>query len=240
MLWLSTDPALTDYIPMAPVDDNAKKHNQNLPGMGGIYNSINMHLYHYAGNNPVKYTDPDGKYLQIFVSKSKGTMEVMYTKPGDKNTYAIADTTAVITNVNKAEPNNTKTSDTSRLQKNGTNPTQPANGKYKIIAAIAPKSEDGRYGSDEQGLSLDITQMLEIADAPINPETGKKETVTDTGYMIHITPWNYTDGCVGLPYDKNDSKSKAKAETLMNKLVDIYKDTMSKNGDKQAYIFFMD
>ena len=59
--WLSTDPALTDYIPMAPVDDNARKHNQNLPGMGGIYNSINMHLYHYAGNNPVKYTDPDGK-----------------------------------------------------------------------------------------------------------------------------------------------------------------------------------
>ena len=45
--WLSTDPALTDYIPMAPVDDNARKHNQNLPGMGGIYNSINMHLYHY-------------------------------------------------------------------------------------------------------------------------------------------------------------------------------------------------
>jgi hypothetical protein len=32
--------------------------------MGGIYNVINMHLYHYAGNNPVKYTDPDGK---IFV-----------------------------------------------------------------------------------------------------------------------------------------------------------------------------
>jgi hypothetical protein len=24
-----------------------------------------MHLYHYAGNNPVKYTDPDGNYLAI-------------------------------------------------------------------------------------------------------------------------------------------------------------------------------
>ena len=59
--WLSTDPALGEYIPLAPVNDEAKKHNQNLPGMGGIYNSINMHLYHYAGNNPVKYTDPDGK-----------------------------------------------------------------------------------------------------------------------------------------------------------------------------------
>jgi type VI secretion system secreted protein VgrG len=45
------------------VDDDAKKHNQNLPGMGGVYNTVNLHLYHYAGNNPVKYTDPDGKLL---------------------------------------------------------------------------------------------------------------------------------------------------------------------------------
>ena len=28
---------------------------------GGIYNTVNLHLYHYAGNNPVKYNDPDGR-----------------------------------------------------------------------------------------------------------------------------------------------------------------------------------
>jgi len=61
--WLSGDPALNDYIPKAPIDDEAKKHNENLPGMGGVYNIVNMHLYHYAGNNPVKYTDPDGRVL---------------------------------------------------------------------------------------------------------------------------------------------------------------------------------
>ena len=59
--WLSGDPALSDYIPKAPIDDETKKHNENLPGMGGVYNTVNLHLYHYAGNNPVKYTDPDGR-----------------------------------------------------------------------------------------------------------------------------------------------------------------------------------
>jgi hypothetical protein len=63
--WLSPDPALTDYIPGAPINDEVKKKNGELPGMGGVFNTVNLHLYHYAGNNPVKYTDPDGEILII-------------------------------------------------------------------------------------------------------------------------------------------------------------------------------
>jgi RHS repeat-associated protein len=60
-MWLSTDPAMGEYVPQAPVNEEARRRNQNLPGMGGVFNYINFHVYHYAGNNPVKLTDPDGK-----------------------------------------------------------------------------------------------------------------------------------------------------------------------------------
>ena len=52
--WLSTDPALGEYVPGVGADSS------KLPGLGGVYNTVNLNLYHYAGNNPVKYTDPNG------------------------------------------------------------------------------------------------------------------------------------------------------------------------------------
>ena len=47
--WLSADPALGEYMAGSKA------------GVGGIYNQVNLNLYHYAGNNSIKYTDPDGK-----------------------------------------------------------------------------------------------------------------------------------------------------------------------------------
>ncbi|WP_225969241.1 RHS repeat domain-containing protein, partial [Treponema pedis] len=58
--WLSGDPALGEYIPQAPVNDEAKKHNENLPN-GGVYNAINLHVFNYGNNNPIKYNDPTGE-----------------------------------------------------------------------------------------------------------------------------------------------------------------------------------
>jgi hypothetical protein len=60
-MWLSADPAMGEYIPQAPINDDIRKQNQNLPGLGGVFNYVNLHVYHYAGNNPVKLKDPDGR-----------------------------------------------------------------------------------------------------------------------------------------------------------------------------------
>ncbi|OQW89632.1 MAG: hypothetical protein BWK78_07565 [Thiotrichaceae bacterium IS1] len=56
-VWASVDPILDEYLPTGD-----KEKDKQLPGMGGVFNTVNLNLYHYAGQNPVKYVDPDGHF----------------------------------------------------------------------------------------------------------------------------------------------------------------------------------
>jgi hypothetical protein len=44
--------------------------------MGGVFNYVNFHVYHYAGNNPVKYVDPDGEAQQTFLISFVGNVDI--------------------------------------------------------------------------------------------------------------------------------------------------------------------
>ena len=61
--WVSPDPAFEDYLPVPPVDDEARRYNSQLPGQGGVFNPVNLNVYCYGANNPVKYVDPDGQVV---------------------------------------------------------------------------------------------------------------------------------------------------------------------------------
>ena len=67
--WVSTDPILSKYLPTGN-----KKRDSNLPGMGGVFNPVNLNLYHYSGNNPVIYVDPDGN---AYLMKHNGSYSYM-------------------------------------------------------------------------------------------------------------------------------------------------------------------
>ena len=66
--WLSGDPAVGEYMAGTSA------------GEGGVYNTVNLNVYHYAGNNPVKYVDPDGRANTLSITPSDVELFLEETK----------------------------------------------------------------------------------------------------------------------------------------------------------------
>jgi len=62
--WLSTDPALGEYLPTGKQLFFPEQEFKpgSLKGMGGVYNAHNLQLYLYVGANPIKMVDPSGRH----------------------------------------------------------------------------------------------------------------------------------------------------------------------------------
>jgi hypothetical protein len=69
--WLSGDPAVGEYIPQA------RGSNKRLPN-GGVYNTVSLHAYNYSNNNPVNYTDPDGRQPRLPARTWNGGMNQLF------------------------------------------------------------------------------------------------------------------------------------------------------------------
>jgi hypothetical protein len=135
--------------------------------------------------------------------------------------------------VNSNSPGaNSIASDSGRAQESGTgqytNPTQLQNGTYTITEnPRAPSTGNGRFGTGEQGLYINATQTL----PGINPDTLEQLdgiSYQDTGYMLHITDLQYTNGCIGISYDPSNPKSRSNAVKEVEYIVNQYKDAKNK------------
>ena len=78
--WISTDPIFAEYIPKGEqlFFPEQAFNAKSLKGAGGIFNSHNLNLYHYAGLNPLKMFDPDGNQEQFIDT---------IVKPGNDKAY---------------------------------------------------------------------------------------------------------------------------------------------------------
>jgi len=160
-----------------------RSRNGNRRSRRGRYNR-----YALQGENRNKYTDPTGLELTLAVDKTTQQMTATLSLGRDTISYSIAVRTGVVPG------NSVPNTNTTKLQPNGTNPTQFPNGTYKILGSSPNPTGNSKYGST--WLTTSATQVLS---AVAGPQAGQQ--VVDKGYDIHFTTTTNTNGCIGISSD---------------------------------------
>jgi len=160
-MWISTDPALSAYMSGSDV------------GGGGIYNHFNLSLYHYANNNPLKYTDPTGMSIDDWQDNGDGTWTVK--SKGAKLWDVWGADSYEATGLTEEEARNIHVGDTFGKKKNPTRNTVPSNTNqqiYKENAAtvdnILTNPIDTKFGPSKAEIANtfgDISAVLSVANA---------------------------------------------------------------------------
>jgi len=97
-VWQSADPILEKYLPnlsdRIAAERNGQKYDpeKSLKGMGGVYNTVNMNLNAYAGNNPVLYVDPNGSDIYVSWVASNdfgGHMKIAVDNPNNPGKLSV-------------------------------------------------------------------------------------------------------------------------------------------------------
>ena len=158
-------------------------------------NSQNLNLYHYAGNNSVKYVDPDGRKLELIVDKSEQVMTTEFSLYGYSLIKFQSDiTTHVVANSDSSQPHDANVNYLKQDNSDGTYWTQFPNGNWDIteikISDTKNKDANGKTEADKYGrfqLRTSAYQNLPVYDKQGNPvlnEDGSQKKAKSTGYNI--------------------------------------------------------
>jgi hypothetical protein len=207
-VWISADPALGEYLPAAPVDDEAKKRNGNLPGQGGVFNLVNLAVYHYAANNPVKYTDPTGKWKVtigfgfgtggiISFGRNDGQWSLEATVSGAVGYYGSYDATdsgeakAKSESGVKAEAEASAESKISPYSASISAKAQVTHSSDKADISASSKAE-ASVSKDDQGAAVSISSEDGVEKGASAPSSVSLGAIVVAGATLYITfPKNY-------------------------------------------------
>ena len=231
-MWISTDPALGEYIPKAPIDEEAKKYNQNLPGMGGVFNTVNLNLYHYAANNPVKYTDPDGNFdlpymspkdffsfLFKYDSGAKTLKLYADAASGDKNAQALAKAVTIEAEKEIAAEGLEVTADVAGF-------VSEATGDMALVAVVVqPKVAAGLETASDISSGIEVGARLLKAAITKDPKDFEKAKKTG---IKNGASW-FVGFSLGTPAKKISDEASTAIGGMSSKITEKIVDSVEKN-----------